>query len=122
CMISRSVASRFLCCSASYCTGDSVLYGRRPPPSRRRPQACLAAAAQVVVNSRRAVRGREAMLKSTIRFSSALGVAGLAGCLFALPAAAQQASAFVPVTDAMLQDPAPGDWLMWRRTLDGWGY
>ena len=30
--------------------------------------------------------------------------------------------AFVPVSDAMLQDPAPGDWLMWRRTLDGWGF
>ena len=29
---------------------------------------------------------------------------------------------FVPVTDAMLQAPAPEDWLMWRRTLDGWGY
>ncbi len=29
---------------------------------------------------------------------------------------------FAPVTDAMLQDPAAGDWLMWRRTLDGWGY
>ena len=29
---------------------------------------------------------------------------------------------FVPVTDAMLQNPAPGDWLTWRRTLDGWGY
>lgn len=29
---------------------------------------------------------------------------------------------FVPVTDAMLQKPAPGDWMMWRRTLDGWGY
>ena len=28
----------------------------------------------------------------------------------------------VPVTDAMLQDPAPEDWLMWRRTLNGWGY
>ncbi len=38
------------------------------------------------------------------------------------PAAAQTGSGFVPVTDAMLQDPAPGDWLMWRRTLDGWGY
>ncbi len=35
---------------------------------------------------------------------------------------AQPASDFVPVTDEMLQDPAPGDWLMWRRTLDGWGY
>jgi PQQ-dependent dehydrogenase (methanol/ethanol family) len=29
---------------------------------------------------------------------------------------------FVPVTDAMLQKPDPGNWLMWRRTLDGWGY
>ena len=27
-----------------------------------------------------------------------------------------------PSPDAMLEDPAPGDWLMWRRTLDGWGY
>ncbi len=27
-----------------------------------------------------------------------------------------------PVTDAMLQDPNPDDWLMWRRTLDSWGY
>ena len=35
---------------------------------------------------------------------------------------AQPADDFVPVTDAMLQSPAPGDWLMWRRTLDGWGY
>ena len=40
-------------------------------------------------------------------------------------AAAAQAPAtaeFVPVTDAMLQDPAPEDWLTWRRTLDAWGY
>ena len=28
---------------------------------------------------------------------------------------------FVPVTDAMLQKPDPGNWLMWPRTLDGWG-
>ena len=27
-----------------------------------------------------------------------------------------------PVTDAMLREPAPDDWLMWRRTLNGWGY
>ena len=50
-------------------------------------------------------------------------IAALGGAL-AVPAAAQAQpeSDFVPVTDAMLQDPAPGDWLMWRRTLDGWGY
>ncbi len=35
---------------------------------------------------------------------------------------AQSAADFVPVTDATLQNPAPEDWLMWRRTLDGWGY
>ena len=35
---------------------------------------------------------------------------------------AQSPDEFVSVTDAMIQEPAPGDWLMWRRTLDGWGY
>jgi PQQ-dependent dehydrogenase (methanol/ethanol family) len=29
---------------------------------------------------------------------------------------------FVPVTDAMLAEPDPADWLMWRRTFDNWGY
>jgi len=29
---------------------------------------------------------------------------------------------FVPVTDAMLQRPDPANWLMWRRTLNSWGY
>ena len=40
------------------------------------------------------------------------------------PASAQSRSSddFVLVTDAMLQEPAPADWLMWRRTLDSWGY
>ena len=32
------------------------------------------------------------------------------------------AGVFVPVTDAMLQHPADGDWLSWRRTLNSWGY
>ena len=27
-----------------------------------------------------------------------------------------------PVTDQMLRNPPPGDWLMFRRTYDGWGY
>ena len=32
------------------------------------------------------------------------------------------AEPFTPITDAVLQDPDPADWLMWRRTLDSWGY
>jgi len=35
---------------------------------------------------------------------------------------AQSNRDFIPVTDAMLQKPDPADWLMWRRTLDSWGY
>ena len=35
---------------------------------------------------------------------------------------AQEADDFVPVTDAVLQDPDPADWLHWRRTLDAWGH
>ena len=37
-------------------------------------------------------------------------------------ARAQQSRRFVPVTDAMLKKPDASDWLMWRRTLDSWGY
>ncbi len=33
-----------------------------------------------------------------------------------------QVERFDPITDAMLQDPDPADWLMWRRTLDSWSY
>ena len=39
-----------------------------------------------------------------------------------MPASADDERSFVPVTDAMLQKPDPANWLMWRRTLDGWGY
>ena len=43
-------------------------------------------------------------------------------CAAPAVAGAQPGGGFTPVTDAMLQSPAPDDWLMWRRTLDGWGY
>lgn len=46
-------------------------------------------------------------------------------CLLAHSALLQSAHAqsdFTPVTDAMLQNPNPADWLMWRRTLNSWGY
>ena len=39
----------------------------------------------------------------------------------AAPASAQQ-DGFAPITDAMLHDPDPDDWINWRRTLDGWGF
>ena len=33
-----------------------------------------------------------------------------------------QVDDFRAVTDAMLENPDPADWLHWRRTLDGWGH
>ena len=38
------------------------------------------------------------------------------------PVLAQEPVRIDPVTDAELQDPSPDEWLMWRRTLNGWGY
>ena len=55
-----------------------------------------------------------------------LFVVGIVGATLAPAGAtvthAQSEADFVPVTDAMLQDPPASEWLMWRRTLDGWGY
>src|SRR5438067_13780661 len=42
--------------------------------------------------------------------------------LFCGSAAYSQQPAFPPVTDQMLQNPDPGNWLMWRRTLNTLGY
>ena len=60
---------------------------------------------------------------TTRRMRTALGAAFLVVVvgLWALQGSAQE-RAFEPVTDAMLLEPDPSDWLHWRRTLDGWGY
>ena len=56
------------------------------------------------------------------RFLAAVVLAVAAVVLLAGAPAGAQDRDFAPVTDAMLQDPDPADWLNWRRTLDGWGY
>ena len=57
------------------------------------------------------------------RCATARVVLAAAACMLSLPTPRAQGQAeFVPVTDAMLRAPDPGDWPMWRRTLDGWGY
>ena len=55
------------------------------------------------------------------RFKTVMALLIVLACI--LPLAAQKpGAAFVPVTDAMLQNPPAADWLMWRRTLNSWGY
>ncbi len=58
--------------------------------------------------------------RSPLRFVAAIVVAAgvVAG---AVPILAQE-DRIRPVTDAELENPSPDEWLMWRRTLDGWGY
>src|SRR5215475_5663684 len=52
------------------------------------------------------------------RFSLAIVLAAVAGHLWLTA----QVPNFKPVTEAMLRNPAPGDWLNWRRTDNAWGY
>ncbi len=54
------------------------------------------------------------------RASLALTLLAIAGLLDS--AATGQSTPAAPVTDAMLQKPDPANWLMWRRTLDSWGF
>jgi len=55
---------------------------------------------------------------SKIRFVLAILIAAIAGNLWL----AAQVRDFKPVTEAMLRNPAAGDWLNWRRTDNAWGY
>ncbi len=65
---------------------------------------------------------------STRRYwdSTALGLVSLllagAAALAQQPQAADPTKNLTPVTDAMLRNPPASDWLMWRRTYDGYGY
>ena len=62
----------------------------------------------------------------TTRFRTGLFACGIAAAALAVPAGpaalAQEADRIRPVTDAELENPSDDEWLMWRRTLDGWGY
>ncbi len=56
-------------------------------------------------------------------FWTSLAALACAAVAVAAPCPAQaQVRDIDPVTDAELENPSPDDWLMWRRTLDGWGY
>jgi alcohol dehydrogenase (cytochrome c) len=69
-----------------------------------------------------------------MRYTRLVVVAAMAGFVtLVLPIGAQQAKPpaavsavpleqYPPVTAERLKQPAPGDWLMGRRTYDGWGY
>ena len=62
------------------------------------------------------------LLVETFRWRSA-GCCAAAFILLACVASAQSpAQAPRPVTDRELLEPNPADWLMWRRTLNSWGY
>src|SRR6476620_1905648 len=54
----------------------------------------------------------------TMRFAACVAAIAVSAS-FLLDA---QVKSFRPVTEAMLRNPAPGDWLNWRRTDNAWGY
>ena len=58
------------------------------------------------------MESRSVRLPPLLAIGLAIGLAIAMGCPTALVAAPQTP----PVTDAMLRDPDPGDWLMMRRS------
>ena len=54
----------------------------------------------------------------TARFGWAISLVALVSSLLL----AAEVKEFRPVTEAMLRNPSPGDWLNWRRTDSAWGY
>ena len=62
------------------------------------------------------------MARLPIRLIAAAGAAMAALTLAVPPGSAAQEPDYTPVTDERLRSPADGDWLMYRRTYDSWGY
>jgi len=63
----------------------------------------------------------KSLLHSTVLATTLLATA--AGVATAqAPATSSLLNQLTPVTDDMLKNPPDGDWLMWRRTYNGWGY
>ena len=60
------------------------------------------------------------MLKKLV--NSILLLSAMAFSLVGGSVAADAIDNITPVTDEMLLNPSENDWLMWRRTYDGWGY
>jgi len=64
-------------------------------------------------------------MKSRARLPSIVSIAVSLTTLLAAQAVTAQDNpidSLTPVTDEMLLNPPDGDWLMWRRTYNGWGY
>jgi len=57
-------------------------------------------------------------MKRRFRFAASISIPLLLAGLWLCA----QAPEFHPVTEAMLRNPPPGDWLNWRRTDNAWGY
>ena len=57
-----------------------------------------------------------------LRFAGSISVAVLLVSLLGSLLLVGQVKDFRPITEAMLRNPAPGDWLNWRRTDNAWGY
>src|SRR5271169_1212595 len=53
-----------------------------------------------------------------LRIGLSIFIAVLSGSLWLFA----QVKDFRPVSETMLRNPAPGDWLNWRRTDNAWGY
>jgi alcohol dehydrogenase (cytochrome c) len=62
------------------------------------------------------------MRKCALLASSAIAGTLLLASVPSMAQTAKPLDAITPVTDATLLKPSDNDWLMWRRTYDGWGY
>src|SRR5213595_107833 len=64
------------------------------------------------------------ILRKPFAAGCTVGLILLAGVMYpqSTPQAPQSTQALRAVTDRELLEPDPADWLMWRRTLNSWGY
>ena len=83
--------------------------------------SCLAAIVANAASAQAPARG-EMTEQQRLRAASPGGPITPGVVLPKWPAAASRLDSYTAVTDALLANPSPNDWLSWRRTQDGLGF
>src|SRR6267154_4781288 len=99
---------------------DDVVFSALHHPAAANPPARDAGEVVTIVGTRH--MGQTMRMRTVLLISAAVVVGGLSLMAQVKDLRPTQVMTYSSVTEQMLRNPPPGEWLNWRRTDNNWGY